>query len=130
MSWWMLLPFVVVSQAKTKSTSKGKSGVGACTNVNFGSKPCSGSGSYLSLLDLAGSAAGQSAASAELALQMTDYSVQEIDWAKSVATGTCKPLPTCNGSGRSDGVKGRKDISDAVRGIQRVLLPTIAVTDL
>lgn len=63
---------------------------------------------------MVGSAAGQNTASAELAVQMTDFSVQEIDWAKSVASGNCKAILNCNGPGRTDGVKGRKDLSNKV----------------
>lgn len=114
----------------TAARGRRKSSAGSCTNINFGSKPCSGTGSYKSLLDYAGSAAGKNTASAELAIKMTDYSVQEIDWAKAVASGTCKALPTCNGSGRTDGVKGRKDISDKVRIIRFRSLLDVARADL
>mmetsp|Transcript_22371 Transcript_22371/g.88819 ORF Transcript_22371/g.88819 Transcript_22371/m.88819 type:complete len:154 (+) Transcript_22371:98-559(+) len=89
----------------------------ACDNVNFGATPCSGSGTYKSLVDIVCSASGQSTASADLATKLTDYSVQEIDWAKSVVGGTCKPTPTCNNpKARADGVKGRKDVSKKICG--------------
>lgn len=105
---------VCVCARSRKKKSRKSASSDTCTNINLGAKPCSGSGTYKSLLDFTSSASGKSAASADLALTLTDYSVQEIDWAKAVAQGTCQALPECNGSGRTDGIKGRKDINDRV----------------
>lgn len=105
---------VCVGARSRKKKSKRSTSSNTCTNINLGAKPCSGSGTYKSLLDYTSSASGKSSASGDLALTLTDYSVQEIDWAKAVAQGTCQALPDCNGSGRTDGVKGRKDINDKI----------------
>lgn len=110
---WLLLSFAGVVFGKGSKT---------CANINVGAKPCSGSGTYKSLIDFAGSASGQSTASSDLATKMTDYSVTEIDWAKAIAKGSCKAMPTCNGSGRTDGVKGRKDLSAKVRSRCDILI--------
>lgn len=108
-------PAAARGRKRGKPAARATTAAKTCTNINVGAKPCSGSGTYKSLIDYAGSSAGQSAASADLATQLTDYSSQEIDWAKAVAAGSCKALPTCNGAGRTDGVKGRKDITNKVR---------------